>query len=72
MVFELGDIVRAVVTHGKKTGTHVGRVAVRTSGRFGLSRCPTKQSKGLAGNIVSFLTALKAMPTLIPKGNGTP
>ena len=27
-----GDLVRAVVPHGKHVGTHVGRVAIRTSG----------------------------------------
>jgi len=34
--FQTGDMVRACVPHGKKAGTHVGRVAVRTSGRFNI------------------------------------
>jgi hypothetical protein len=32
--FQTGDLVRAVVPSGKKLGTYVGRVAVRTSGYF--------------------------------------
>ena len=34
--FRTGDLVRAVVPSGKNAGTHVGRVAVRTSGRFNI------------------------------------
>jgi 5-methylcytosine-specific restriction endonuclease McrA len=34
--FQTGDIVKAVVTKGKKVGTYVGRVAVRTSGSFNI------------------------------------
>lgn len=34
--FQTGDIVKAVVSSGKFRGTHVGRVAVRTSGSFTL------------------------------------
>ena len=41
--FQPGDLVKAVVTVGKKTGTHVGRVAVRTSGSFNI--------QGLSGTI---------------------
>jgi hypothetical protein len=32
--FRTGDIVKAVVTKGKKVGTHIGRVVIRTSGYF--------------------------------------
>ena len=32
--FQTGDLVRAVVPSGKKSGVHLGRVAVRTSGSF--------------------------------------
>jgi hypothetical protein len=32
--FQTGDIVKAIVPSGKKEGTHVGRIAVRTSGSF--------------------------------------
>lgn len=35
--FRTGDMVRAVVTTGKKVGTYTGRVAVRTSGSFNLT-----------------------------------
>jgi hypothetical protein len=34
--FQTGDIVRAVVTKGKKIGSYVGRVAVRASGYFNI------------------------------------
>jgi len=32
--FRTGDLVKAVVPKGKKQGVHIGRVAVRSSGRF--------------------------------------
>ena len=35
--FQTGDLVRAVVTAGAKRGTHVGKVAVRTSGSFNIT-----------------------------------
>ncbi len=35
--FQTGDIVRAVVTKGKKIGTYVGRVATRATGSFNIS-----------------------------------
>lgn len=34
--FQTGDIVKAVVTKGKKVGTYFGRVAVRSSGSFNI------------------------------------
>jgi len=34
--FQTGDRVKAVVTKGKKTGCHIGRVAVRASGSFNI------------------------------------
>ncbi len=34
--FATGDLVRAVVPSGKKTGVHVGRVAVRSTGSFNI------------------------------------
>jgi len=34
--FQTGDIVKAVVPTGKKEGTHIGRVAVRSSGSFNI------------------------------------
>ena len=35
--FQTGDIVKAVVTTGKKIGTYTGRVAVRSTGSFNIS-----------------------------------
>ena len=35
--YQTGDIVRAVVPSGKKVGTYVGKVAVRTSGSFNIT-----------------------------------
>lgn len=35
--FQTGDLVRAVVTTGKKVGTYVGHVAVRTTGSFNIT-----------------------------------
>ena len=35
--FQTGDIVRAVVTKGKKIGIYIGRVAVRSSGSFNIA-----------------------------------
>ena len=35
--FQTGDIVKAIVTKGKKMGTYIGRVAVRTTGSFNIS-----------------------------------
>jgi len=35
--FQTGDIVKADVPSGKKTGTHIGRVAVRSTGSFNIS-----------------------------------
>lgn len=34
--FQTGDLVKAVVTNGKKIGTHTGRVAVRKTGSFNI------------------------------------
>ena len=34
--FQTGDIIRAIVPSGKKTGIYTGRVAVRTSGSFNI------------------------------------
>jgi hypothetical protein len=35
--FQTGDIVKAVVTRGKKVGDYVGKVAIRSSGSFNIS-----------------------------------
>jgi 5-methylcytosine-specific restriction endonuclease McrA len=35
--FQTGDIVRAIVPFGKKSGTYVGRVAIRATGSFNIT-----------------------------------
>ncbi|CAD5946250.1 HNH endonuclease [Planktothrix tepida] len=35
--FQTGDIIKAVVTQGKKIGTYFGRIAVRSSGSFNIT-----------------------------------
>lgn len=35
--FQTGDIVKATVTQGKKVGTYIGRIAVRSTGSFNIS-----------------------------------
>ena len=35
--FQTGDMVKAVVTQGKKTGVYTGRVAIRSSGKFNIN-----------------------------------
>ncbi|EDX73244.1 HNH endonuclease domain protein [Coleofasciculus chthonoplastes PCC 7420] len=35
--FQTGDIVKAIVTKGKKIGTYMGRIAVRTTGSFNIA-----------------------------------
>ena len=44
--FKTGDIVKAVVPKGKRAGTHVGRVAVRTRGSFNIT-VPTGVVQGI-------------------------
>ncbi len=39
--FQTGDIVKAVVTKGKKIGTYLGKVAVRASGNFNIATTKT-------------------------------
>jgi 5-methylcytosine-specific restriction endonuclease McrA len=39
--FQTGDMVKAIVTKGKKIGTYIGRVAVRTSGSFNIKTVHT-------------------------------
>ena len=34
--FQTGDLVKAIVTTGRKAGEYLGRVAVRASGRFSI------------------------------------
>jgi 5-methylcytosine-specific restriction endonuclease McrA len=52
--FQSGDMIRAVVTSGKKMGTYVGKVAVRATGSFNIA---TKHGK-VQGIGHRFCTAL--------------
>lgn len=52
--FQTGDIVKAVVTSGKKVGTHRGRVAVRSTGSFNISTA-TGLIQGISYKHCSFL-----------------
>ncbi|WP_267883810.1 RNA-guided endonuclease IscB [Streptomyces cellulosae] len=52
--FQTGDLVRASVPTGKKAGTHVGRVAVRASGRFNI-RTRRGIVQGIGHQYVSLL-----------------
>jgi hypothetical protein len=45
--FQTGDIVTAIVTSGKKVGVYVGRVLVRSSGRFDI-RTQTQRVQGIS------------------------
>ena len=42
--FQTGDIVRAVVTKGKKIGTYIGRIATRKTGYFDITTALAKVS----------------------------
>ncbi|MBD2485157.1 RNA-guided endonuclease IscB [Planktothrix sp. FACHB-1365] len=46
--FQTGSIVKAIVTKGKKIGTYIGRIAVRSSGSFNIS------SKGVLIQGISY------------------
>ncbi|NEQ41026.1 MAG: HNH endonuclease [Okeania sp. SIO3I5] len=45
--FQTGDIVKAVVTKGKKIGTYIGRVAVRQTGNFNI-KTKTETVQGIS------------------------
>ncbi|MEL6405873.1 MAG: RNA-guided endonuclease IscB [Chloroflexota bacterium] len=55
--FQTGDIVKAVVTKGKKIGTYVGRVAVRASGSFNI-RTATGTIQGISHQYCTIRHAL--------------
>ena len=57
--FQTGDLVRAVVPTGKHQGTHVGRVAVRSSGSFNI------KTKGVTVQGISYRHC-----TLLQRGDG--
>jgi hypothetical protein len=45
--FRSGDLVRALVTKGKKIGRYVGRVAIKTDGYFKLTGRPFGMVEGI-------------------------
>ncbi|NCC32446.1 MAG: HNH endonuclease [Chloroflexia bacterium] len=53
--FRTGDMVRAVVTTGKKVGTYTGRVAVRASGSFNI----TTANRTVQGLSYRFVRAIQ-------------
>ncbi len=53
--FRTGDIVRAKVPSGKKSGSHVGRVAVRVCGSFNI----TTRTGTIQGVAAGYCTALQ-------------
>lgn len=52
--FQTGDIVKAVVTSGKKIGTYVGRVATRATGSFNIST-PDGLVQGISHNYCTHI-----------------
>ena len=58
--FQTGDIVRAVVTKGKKMGEYVGRVAVRTTGSFNIKTL-AGTIQGISHKYCSFVHKKKRM-----------
>ena len=53
--FQTGDIIRAVVPSGKKTGIHIGRVAVRASGSFNITT-PTGVVQGINAKYCTLIS----------------
>jgi len=45
--FQTGDIVKAVVTKGKKIGSYIGRILVRKTGNFDI-RTSTERVAGIS------------------------
>jgi len=54
--FQTGDMVKAVVTKGKKIGTYVGRVAVRASGNFNIRTKAGLVVQGIASKYCTLLS----------------
>ena len=68
--FQTGDMVKATVPSGKKVGTYIGRVAIRSSGSF----CIAGQADGISWKYCRQLhradgyeySTLSALPVLAP------
>lgn len=52
--FQTGDIVKAIVTSGKKVGTYVGRVVIRKSGSFDI-KCNKKKIQSISFKYCNLL-----------------
>jgi hypothetical protein len=52
--FQTGDLVKAVVTTGKKAGTYLGRVAIRASGNFDI-QTGNKRVQGIHHRFCSLI-----------------
>ncbi|NES70336.1 MAG: HNH endonuclease, partial [Okeania sp. SIO2D1] len=52
--FQTGNIVRAIVPSGKKTGVYIGRVAIRSSGSFNI-KTPNGTVEGISFKHCSFV-----------------
>ena len=46
--FQTGDLIRAAVSNGKYAGTHMGRVLVRSSGRFDITVAGRRIAQGIS------------------------
>lgn len=55
--FQTGDMVRAIVTSGKKTGTYKGKVAIRSTGNFNI-KTPEHTVEGINAKFCSLLHQL--------------
>jgi len=55
--FQTGDMVKAIVTKGKKVGTYIGRVAVRSSGSFNIKTKSTT-TQGISWKFCSKIHAV--------------
>jgi 5-methylcytosine-specific restriction endonuclease McrA len=60
--FQTGELVRAIVTTGKKIGRYTGRVAVRSSGNFNI-QVPGRTVEGIAHRFCRVLARTDATPT---------
>lgn len=73
--FQTGDMAKAMVTSGKKAGVYVGRVAVRSSGRFNITT-PTETIQGISYRLFRAIhksdgyTYMKGEMALIPMPKG--
>ncbi len=53
--FQTGDLVRAVVTRGRRAGTHVGAVVLRRSGYFSITNGGRRTVQGVSAKHCALL-----------------